>query len=691
MKKQRARRISWAVCAAVFIGLGMLCQVGAQTTSKDAVAEDEDYYIEWIIPETPPYPPVFQDGKWVTWEEAFGPLPKPEPIAVKRPKNPKPPEPFDPQKQWVEIKRKLAPWMTEEQLRAAPEKTPALEIAQRRATLKGGFVPKVDPALLLAETKKLQEKSKAQSKSDGGDGAMPTGGGGTNGPEEDGGGIPTLHLVNVDFFEDGFTRYRLWVTDAPNDHWFEIYFADELNPNRWVLAHSGLPDGGFGTSLQEYLVYAHGHPPQGFFRMFPFQDSDGDGLTDGMEIAVFKSNPNDPDSSFQRDADGDGQPDFPNRGGNWVVDGDEDFDGDGMSNLKELWMGTDPLVAQDYVTDSDSDGLPDWAENLIWIYQGIPNPDLRDDSDGDGVDNYTELAVFTDPSWPDAVYGYWNFYNLPEARRSFTLTPITVQHIASTNAASTNNLIYDNAGTLGTYLHLEVRRNEDANGDPLPGYDTILFGGSFLSPPSGMFMDMLVDGVEPGDAYIPWRDILLTTTGLIADIWDEAKISDAIDQLNIQTIYVLQQRSMLRTVVRLRELQLAVDVTDASTGTQMRLRTALSEIHTETTLFRETSFKIAHYQGQNWWTRAGHWVSIGGRVASIFSIWNSTTGVIDAAKPYIRDVQRRCDNNMDTAADLAVALGNFAAEFASGFMLGNFWLIYWNQLSEFDGYDSQCW
>lgn len=50
-----------------------------------------------------------------------------------------------------------------------------------------------------------------------------------------------------------------------------------------------------------------------------------------------------------------------------------------------------------------------------------------------------------------------------------------------------------------------------------------------------------------------------------------------------------------------------------------------------------------------------------------------------------------CDNNMDTAADLAVALGNFAAEFASGFMLGNFWLIYWNQLSEFDGYDSQCW
>ena len=106
----------------------------------------------------------------MTWEEAFGPLPKPEPIAVKRPKNPKPPEPYDPQKQWVEIKRKLAPWMTEEQLRAAPEKTPALEIAQRRARLKGGFVPKVDPALLLAETKKLKEKSNTLNKSGGHDG-----------------------------------------------------------------------------------------------------------------------------------------------------------------------------------------------------------------------------------------------------------------------------------------------------------------------------------------------------------------------------------------------------------------------------------------------------------------------------------------------------------------------------------------
>ena len=67
MKKQRARS-GWRVCAAVFIGLGMLLQAQAQTTnSKYTVADDHDYYIEWIVPELSPYPPVLEDGKWMTW------------------------------------------------------------------------------------------------------------------------------------------------------------------------------------------------------------------------------------------------------------------------------------------------------------------------------------------------------------------------------------------------------------------------------------------------------------------------------------------------------------------------------------------------------------------------------------------------------------------------------------------------
>lgn len=352
-------------------------------------------------------------------------------------------------------------------------------------------------------------------------------------------------------------------------------------------------------------------------------------------------------------------------------------------------------IPQDYVTDSDNDGLPDWVEDLIWTYQGIPDPDLRDDSDGDGVDNYTEVALQTDPSWPDAVYGYWNFYNLPDEQRAFILDPITVGRVTVPgpltlgDSARTNDLIYDTAGTLGSYLHLEVRRDEDGEGNSLTNHDTILFGGAFLSPPSGMGMDMLIDGAQPGDAFIPTVDLMAITTSLLADVWKEGKVSEAIDQLNIQTIFVLQQRSMLRTIVRMRELQLTVNLLDTSTATQMRSRTVISQSYTETLLFQETSARIAQYQGQNWWTRAGFWVSVAGRAASIYSIGSSAYGVWQAAKPYIRDVQRRYDNNYDTAADLAVAIGNLASEFAPIFMAGDFWLVYWNQLIQFDGYDSQ--
>ncbi len=57
MRKQKTQRTSWSVCVAVFIGFGMLCQAGAQTTSsQDALVEDDEYYIEWIVPELPPYP-----------------------------------------------------------------------------------------------------------------------------------------------------------------------------------------------------------------------------------------------------------------------------------------------------------------------------------------------------------------------------------------------------------------------------------------------------------------------------------------------------------------------------------------------------------------------------------------------------------------------------------------------------------
>ena len=138
--------------------------------------------------------------------------------------------------------------------------------------------------------------------------------------------------------------------------------------------------------------------------MQPFQDMDADGLTDGMEMIVLKSDSNNPDSASTYDGNGDGQPDFPSVAGNYVTDGDEDLDHDELSNLKELWMGTNPLIANNHTADSDADGLPNWAEVLITIYTADPDPSPQGDSDSDGVDNFTEVLALTDPSWPDAVF-----------------------------------------------------------------------------------------------------------------------------------------------------------------------------------------------------------------------------------------------------------------------------------------------
>lgn len=126
-------------------------------------------------------------------------------------------------------------------------------------------------------------------------------------------------------------------------------------------------------------------------------DSDGDGLTDKFEITELASftMPNTPDY----DKDG-------------VRDGDEDVDGDGLTNLEEQTLGTSPTNP-----DTDGDGLKDGAEvdagtdplvfdqprappvpgNLEPI---VPAPTLTD-TDGDGLEDIFEEEQGTDPARPD--------------------------------------------------------------------------------------------------------------------------------------------------------------------------------------------------------------------------------------------------------------------------------------------------
>jgi len=112
-------------------------------------------------------------------------------------------------------------------------------------------------------------------------------------------------------------------------------------------------------------------------------DTDGDGWLDPAETntGVYvdpDDTGSDPNST---DGDQDGLPDTYEIGrfGNYDHNGAEDFDSDGMTNLQELYAGTDPTNP-----DSDEDGLLDGEET------GIGTDPLNPDTDGDSLPDSVE-------------------------------------------------------------------------------------------------------------------------------------------------------------------------------------------------------------------------------------------------------------------------------------------------------------
>lgn len=72
-------------------------------------------------------------------------------------------------------------------------------------------------------------------------------------------------------------------------------------------------------------------------------------------------------------------------------EGDEDYDGDGLSNIKERELKTDV-----YTIDTDGDGLTDYEE--VEVYHTNP---LEIDTDGDKLNDYNEVIVGYNPTVKD--------------------------------------------------------------------------------------------------------------------------------------------------------------------------------------------------------------------------------------------------------------------------------------------------
>jgi len=106
-------------------------------------------------------------------------------------------------------------------------------------------------------------------------------------------------------------------------------------------------------------------------------DTDSDGLSDYVECFYTETDP----TRYSTKKDG-------------ICDGERDSDDDGVSNLEEIVIGTNPGVY-----DTDGDGLNDGDE--YFIHKTDP---LMSDTDGDGASDYWEVDNGYDPLSYDGLF-----------------------------------------------------------------------------------------------------------------------------------------------------------------------------------------------------------------------------------------------------------------------------------------------
>ena len=181
----------------------------------------------------------------------------------------------------------------------------------------------------------------------------------------------------------------------------EVFGRTNLLAGQWDVMDSWIPTYGFSELTWDDVVRTN---VKTFFYMIydATLDYDGDGYSDGREHYVSLT---DPESFDYADEDRDGMHDYWEIklfGDIWTQDGDDDSDGDGLPNNKELvWLAVNTIrmYSDPSLCDTDGDGLDDGVEQ-----QKQTDP-LSTDTDGDGRDDAFEVlgSPPTDPNNPDIV------------------------------------------------------------------------------------------------------------------------------------------------------------------------------------------------------------------------------------------------------------------------------------------------
>ena len=188
-----------------------------------------------------------------------------------------------------------------------------------------------------------------------------------------------LVLMRKMYLESGYEKYADLDADGDLDAddliWLESYLLSEVKS---FPVYNNFDSDGDG--LTDYIeVEIYGTNPHK-------ADTDGDGLDDYFEIVWMETNPLKADDILKEDPDEDGLTN--EQEAKYNTDPySKDTDDDGLTDFEEIEIGTDPLL-----DDTDYDGLDDGYE----VNTSKTKPD-EVDTDGDGLSDYEEIQLNLDP------------------------------------------------------------------------------------------------------------------------------------------------------------------------------------------------------------------------------------------------------------------------------------------------------